>query len=165
MVQTAAATPAPIDRLRRIVASAEAGAPLPPDDAAWLAQGARAYLEDAPAVRLDAALGLHPGWGESGWWTTGPRAERDTLLAQIDRQLFGQLDIPTAARSIVALVRRRHEPAAAPFLDRLAATGRGVPGDKQLRNILRRARAKDAIPPAAIRPSAGKSDAVSSFPA
>jgi hypothetical protein len=153
-------TVAPIDRLRRIVAHTEAGQPLQPDDAAWLAAGARVYMETAPTVRLDAALGLHPQWGEAGWWIAGPRAERDALLAQMDQQLFGDLDISAAARSIVALARRRQEcadvhAAAAPLLDQLAATGRSVPGQRQLMNILRRSRA----------PAERKSDTRSNFPA
>jgi hypothetical protein len=138
----------PVDRLRQVVDCAEAGQHLQPPVAAWLAQGARAYLRDAPGVRLDAALGLHPAWGESGWWTTGPREERDAVLAEMDRQLFGQLDIPTAARSIVALARRRQERGAVDanevaLLAKLAMTGRNVPGEKQIRNILRRARSQD----------------------
>jgi hypothetical protein len=153
---------APVDRLRRLVAALETGDTPDLVDAAWFAKGAREYLRDAPAVRLDAALGLHPGWGEAGWWTTGPRAERDAALAEMDKQLFGHLDIPTSAKSIVALARRRQERGdvhirEARLLDRLSGTGKGVPGLKQIANILRSSRAM-------LDEASRKSDAVSNFP-
>ncbi len=134
-----------VDCLRRLVAALEAGEKPATADVVWFAAGAREYLRDAPAVRLDAALGLHPGWGEAGWWTTGPRAARDAVLGEIDRQLFGHLDIPTSAKSIVALARRRQERADLPeqqarLLDRLISAGKGVPGPKQIANILRNSR-------------------------
>jgi hypothetical protein len=145
----------PVDRLRRVVVCAEAGEPLHPDDAAWLAKGAAAYLRDAPASRLDQALGLHPDRGDVGWWTAEPRSERDSVLAEIDRQLYGQLDIPQAARQIVALSRRRNQRGALPLneaslLADLARTGSGLPGQKQIANIIRRSR--------------GKSNGISNFP-
>jgi hypothetical protein len=154
--------PAPIERLRRVLEALESGAVPDPDDTAWLITGARTYLRDAPAVRLDAALGLHPGWGEAGWWTTGPRAERDAVLAEMDKQLFGHLDIATSAKSIVALARRRQERGdvharEVRLLDQLNATCKGVPGPKQVANILRTSRGMVVNPP-------GKSDAVSNFP-
>jgi hypothetical protein len=153
---------APVDRLRRVLAALESGTAPDPDDAAWLVSGARTYLRDAPAVRLDAALGLHPGWGEAGWWTTGPRAERDAVLVDMDRQLFGHLDIATSAKSIVALARRRQERGdvharEVRLLDRLNGTCKGVPGAKQVANILRSSRGMVGGP-------SGKSDAVSNFP-
>jgi hypothetical protein len=151
----------PVDRLRRILAALDAGGAIAPDDAAWLASGARAYLQDAPAVRLDAALGLHPEWGSPGWWTTGPRAQRDAALIEMHKQLFGHLDIASAARAIVALARRWHErghlhASEARLLDRLNGTCKGVPGARQVANILRTSRDAVVNPPR-------KSDAVSNF--
>jgi hypothetical protein len=151
----------PVDILRRILAALETGTAIAPDDAAWLATGIRAYLQDAPAVRLDAALGLHPEWGKPGWWTTGPRAERDAALIEMHKQLFGHLDIASAAKSIVALARRRHErgdvhPREVRLLDQLNATCKGVPGARQVANILRTSRGMVVNPPR-------KSDGVSNF--
>jgi hypothetical protein len=158
----AAQPPQPIDRLRRLLEALDTGNTPDPDDAAWFTAGAESYLRQAPVVRLDAALDLHPRWGEAGWWTVGPRAQRDAVLAEMDKQLFGQLDIPTAARSIVALARRRHErgdiePREVRLLDRLAETNKGVPGERQIQNIIRRSRNQVDV-------STRKSDDVSNFP-
>jgi hypothetical protein len=146
----------PIDRLRRPVAALEAGDALDPADAAWLAGGAKAYLARAPGIRLDAALGLHPERGEAGWWTVEPRSARDAILGEIDRQLFAQLDVPQAAREIIALERRRRQRQAVDLnvgelFARLTRTGLAVPAEKQVKNILHRTR--------------GKSYAASNFPA
>jgi hypothetical protein len=137
----------PADRLRRVLAALEAEEPINPEDATWLAQGARAYLRDAPAIRLDAALGLHPERGNVGWWTSEPRSSRDAVLAEMDRQLYAQLDIPKAAQELVALARRRNQREPLPLneaalLAQLARTGRGLPGRKQIENILRGSRQK-----------------------
>lgn len=154
--------PHPVGRLRRMVEALQAGDAPDPADAAWFTEGAREYLRDAPAVRLDAALGLHPGWGEAGWWTVGPRAARDAALAAMDQQLYGHLDIPSSARSIVALARRRMEHGdvharEARLLDRLATTAKGVPGERQIQNIIRRSRSM-------VEDGVGKSDTASNFP-
>ncbi len=148
------AAPEPIDRWRRIMNHVRAGQPLDAADAGWLLQASQTYLNDPAGVRLDVVLGLHPRWGEAGWWTLESRSDRDAILAEMDQQLYSRLDVTTAARLIVAAALNGRQssatlpPAEADFLARISKTGRSVPGHRQVKNILRKSRGN--LPPAQI---------------
>ena len=111
-------------------------------DIVWLAAGLADYLSRAPDVRLDEALGLHPGWGDRGWWTLEAKAARNALIAELDCQCFGQVPAQEAAADMLDLVRahRERRPGLAlnqvQLLARLNGTGAGMPGRRQLADII-----------------------------
>lgn len=137
----------PSERLHRIVAHSDADQPREPSDEAWLLGAVRQYMASPGPGKLEAALGLLPRWGQPGWWTTEARADRNALIAALDKQICAAHDIPAAARQIVQMVTARRikgdegvPPDAAVLLDQIGRTGQGVPGEKQLQTILRGAR-------------------------
>lgn len=139
---------APVDRARRALAALR-GTNDP--DVAWLTAGLADYLARVPDVRLDEALGLHPGWGEKGWWTQEAKVARNALIAELDCQCFGQVAVRDAAIGMLALVRayRERRPGLAnnqiALLARMNGTGAAMPGQRQLVAII-----------AALRTEAGR---------
>ncbi len=135
-----------VARLRRIVRQLEHGADLDGPERMFLLSGLRTYLETAPRRSLDAALQLAPARGEKGWWTRQGQAERDRLIAAIDRELFGTLPVPTAAQALEDMARsffragRAAETEALRMLEAIPRTGRPLPGNKRLQTIIARAR-------------------------
>jgi hypothetical protein len=85
----AAATRSSLDniaRLRQLVARLVA---LEDEAASWLANGAAIYEAGAgEGVTLCRALGLAPGPGYEGWWTSEARARRGDLLREMARRFF-----------------------------------------------------------------------------
>lgn len=56
---------------------------------ATLARRIGDYMAGArDGVKLDQALGLSPGLGETPWWTAELRAQRDALLVEIAERFF-----------------------------------------------------------------------------
>lgn len=138
--------PAP-DLLRRIVAANRAGLPLHPADIAELARASEAHLADPPGVRFDVALGLHPKWGARAWWTIEAQASRNSAVATLDRELYPDLPVSVAARKIAQLSASRQRrsvnafnPTERAMLALIDRTGCGMPGERQIRDILATAR-------------------------
>lgn len=136
-----------VRHLRDLRAAAAAGRAIEPAITEWIVRAIDCYLAQAPAVTLDAALGLAPGWrGGDGWWVAETRSMRDAAIARIDRSLFGHLDVTAAARSLIAIERRHRERKAglgaceAELLAELQRCGRGIPGERQLKTIIARER-------------------------
>jgi hypothetical protein len=93
------------ERMRRIVAAAEAGEPPDAADLGWLARGLGRYLAGAPAgLRVEEALGLAVLPGGSPWWAEQRRAGRDRLL----RELAGTFPGPpwSRAQAVADALRR-----------------------------------------------------------
>ena len=136
---------AAVARLRRVIKAADAGEPLPAEDAAWLSSAVRDYLNQAPAgLMLEQALGLATPPGGTPWWRTELVAARDTVLRELAAGLAGT--VATRAQALALLVRR------------YASTGwpydrrRGAPVPRTLeRELLFKLFHLDPDPPTSIR--------------
>jgi hypothetical protein len=95
-------------RLRRLRAAAEAGQPLPPEVAAWLARAIADYERSAAdGARLDVHLGLVPPAGGKAWWTREATARRDAEIRAIAAEQFSTLNRRRQAEEIRRILRRR----------------------------------------------------------
>jgi hypothetical protein len=75
-----------IARLRRLVVRLLA---LEDESASWLANGAAVYEAGVgEGVTLCRALGLAPGPGQEGWWTSEARARRGDIIREMARRFY-----------------------------------------------------------------------------
>lgn len=136
-------------RLQTIVECCERGAPVPPDEAAWLVDAYRRAVVDR--VALDKAMGLG-----SGWWRRVALDTHRAAIRKLRERFFGDLGVTAAADEMSKLGRRyqatawRHDQSKAggqllrdPKRDLVAealATGINWPGERQMLNILNETR-------------------------
>jgi hypothetical protein len=96
---------AAVARLRRLVASADAGEPLAAEAVTALAAGLRTYLDQAPTgVTLEQALGLATPPGGTPWWRAERVAARDAVLRDLAAGFAGP--VATRAQALALLPRR-----------------------------------------------------------
>ena len=152
---------AAVEKLRRIVAALEDGRAPSLDDAAWMADRVRRYLDGAERgmLTLDLAFGLGAGLGGVTWVEEERRNQRDHLLRDMAARHFPGQEPGPAAKSLAAAWRRYDRTrrgsdaraggsAAAPgsLGADLYALGKlgGPPAEKRLRDIIAAAEQPDA---------------------
>jgi hypothetical protein len=135
--------------LRRLVARLlESG-----DEAAsWLASGAAIYEAGAgEGVTLCRALGLTPGPGQEGWWTTEARARRDDLLREMARRFYPDSRRPAAdiasRLTRFAAGARLWRPGAIEELCHLLTKDGHVPSSRTVQRALAAGRHRQMLPP------------------
>ena len=87
--------------LWRVMQALDAGQPIDPADASWLAVGIRRYRDGALiGETLERALGLAPPPGGRTWWWREAFARRDAAVRAVDREFFSDLGISASAAEI-----------------------------------------------------------------
>ena len=92
--------------LWRVMQALDAGQPIDPADASWLAVGIRRYRDGALiGETLERALGLAPPPGGRSWWWREAFTRRDAAVRAIDREFFSDLGISASAAEIALALR------------------------------------------------------------
>jgi hypothetical protein len=130
----------PINRLRLLRRSLEAGAPVPAEIAQWAAEALRRYEKQAAAgLDLGRAFGLVPEPGQEAWWTIEERYWRDQQIQEYRQRFFADFGITKAAREIAADGHRKRPVPneRKPFLAEMVKPGQRFPDKRRIASILR----------------------------